>query len=156
MVYKWNGFQYPVKAEIVGREFEKIEQKEGELSPSSIVTAAKSKNSVLHPLFEWDDKIAAQAHREEQARHLICALIVSENPEKEDLTIRAFVNVSGARQKGKYINIKSAMESEETRKVVLGAALNELIRFQHKYKTYSEFTKIFEDIDDLKDRLEET
>ena len=155
MVYKWNGFNFPVKAEIVGKEFEKIEQEEGELIPDTIVARAEDEESVLHPLFEWDDQTAAKAYRVEQARHVICAL-VTVLPESEDnKTVRALVNVSVAREKGRFINIREAMESEKTKEVVMRAALAELISFKMKYARYKEFAKVCDAIDSVREDMDE-
>ena len=152
MVYKWNGFKYPVDAEIVGREFEKIEQEEGEIAPESVVEKAKSKNSVLHPLFEWDDKKAAEAYRIDRARHVIAhLLIVEEKPEtKETITVRAFVSFNEIRQKGRFINIRDAIESKESRAVLLNTALAELSSFQKKYEKFLELRPVFDSIETVK------
>ena len=148
MVYKWNGFTFPVSAEKVGMELETLEHEKGCVLPEDVVSRAKPKDSVLHPLFEWNDKEAAKEYRLHQARQVIRLLIVEDNSEKENpKKYRAFVNVSENRKKGVFINIKSALEDEETRAVVLGAALNELRAFKAKYQTYNELTRIISEID---------
>lgn len=150
MVYKWNGYNYPVKAEVVGREFELIEKEEGELSPESIVERATDKSSALHPLFEWNDKIAAHTYRIEQARIIVHNLvIIEEKPEVEEIVYRAFVNVNEPGKKGRFINIKDAIESEESREVLLRTAISELISFKRKYQKLAELTKVFISIDEI-------
>ena len=48
----------------------------GVLLPSHVVKEAKKKSSPLHSLFEWDDKRAAELHREQVAREVIRAVKV--------------------------------------------------------------------------------
>lgn len=60
-----------VEADDLGTELERIDQEYGEIQPSVVVSEAKPKRSVLHPVFEWDDTKAAEQHRLWQARHLV-------------------------------------------------------------------------------------
>ena len=43
----------------------------GHLTPAAVVDASRSANAPLHNEFEWNDGIAAELHRQEQARNLI-------------------------------------------------------------------------------------
>jgi len=45
--------------------------KRGVLSPAAVVEAARSTRSPLHALFEWDDRVAAEERRLDQARGVI-------------------------------------------------------------------------------------
>ena len=47
---------------------------DGNLTPEALVADARNKKSPLHDAFEWDDGIAAQHWRLEQARALIRAM----------------------------------------------------------------------------------
>lgn len=51
-----------------------LEDSTGRLTPDDVVTAAKSKKSPLHDLFEWDDAAAASIQRIAQAREVIGAV----------------------------------------------------------------------------------
>lgn len=57
----------------IGNELKAILKKKGYLTPEIIVETARSKSSALHGSFIWDDAVAAQEHRLEQARKLILA-----------------------------------------------------------------------------------
>ena len=79
MVYKWrDGFQASgkVKAEIAGKALEKIRKANGGLEPAHIVEAARPEQHPLHKAFTWDDSIAAESYRRQQARLLVRALVV--------------------------------------------------------------------------------
>lgn len=49
----------------------------GALTPALVVDAARAKAHPLHSRFEWNDKIAGEAHRREQAHQLIRSVRVS-------------------------------------------------------------------------------
>ena len=149
MVYSWNAFKYPVDANIVGHEFEKLEEQEGELRPESIVAQATPKDSALHPLFEWNNRVAAEKYRITQAHQLIRALHVTyEENEAEPITVRAFTNISQERT-GHFVHIDRAFQSAESREIVMQRALRELEMFQQKYKGMQELERLFVEIEAL-------
>lgn len=148
MVYKWSGYSYKINAQIVGEEIEKIEQKKGSFTPRDIVKTAQAEKNPLHPLFEWDDKKAADAHRLQTARQILCCLI---KVEKDQKPVRAFVNIEtkAPTKQGLFANIRTAMETAETREIVLQNALAELMAFKSKYASLIELSSVFEAIEKL-------
>lgn len=75
------GFRPAVDPEVAGFELERIRMEaEGKLTPADVVDAARPEDAPLHPVFEWDDAEAAEAHRRWQARLLIRSVrIVSDD-----------------------------------------------------------------------------
>jgi hypothetical protein len=79
-----------VTAEQAYTELERIRAAHDEkLSPHDIVSESRPKGAVLHPLFEWNDKAAAEEYRVHQARRLSRAVYVVEpahnsTPEREN------------------------------------------------------------------------
>lgn len=183
--YSWNVNLFKVSAEIVGAEMEKIEKRDGEVTPKALLEEARSTNSPIHNLFDWNDTTAAEKYRLSQAglaiRQIKVQIVrvpnevkeVKLNIEKTDSTkekhhieevnmrkaptgfvapIRAFVNIADSRNRqighnqGKFVNVITATENEESRKQVLLNALDELHRFQKKYEQYCEFASLFADI----------
>lgn len=71
----------------------------GILQVDAVLDEAKDESSPLHGHFEWDDSVAAEAHRRYQARVLIqrCKITVVES---EPTTIRAFVSLQSDREAG--------------------------------------------------------
>lgn len=62
----------------VGEALEAVRERNGgALRPADVVNAAVAKSSPLHSLFEWDDAEAAEAHRREQAGHVIRSIRVN-------------------------------------------------------------------------------
>lgn len=57
----------------IAKELASLE-KGGRLLPADVVAAARSTKSAMHRWFEWDDGVAAERYRLEQARELIRAV----------------------------------------------------------------------------------
>lgn len=153
MAYKW---KYPmsVDAEVAGNELERISGKYGALLPENIVDESRDANAVLHNCFEWNDNIAAEKYRVEQARYIIRNITcIVETPAIEDgqtktVEVRAFVDVS-EKPKGVFIPIKTALSQENYREKILRDALAELRMFQNKYRIYAELAGVCKAIDNF-------
>ncbi len=146
--YKWCGRQFPVNANIVGQEVEKIEKTYGSVTAELLVDTARAVTSPIHDLFEWNDAIAAEGFRKQQAAKILCALTIENVQGKE---VRAYVNVSqGApdpvRRTGTFINVTDAFSDPNKRAIVLQVALRELNELKQKYKELTELEKIFKAI----------
>jgi hypothetical protein len=96
--YKFrNGWRVAgVDAQTVGDELRRIYDGNGELTAPLVVDEARPDDAPLHPAFEWNDEIAAELHREHQARTMIRSVEIIRNDE----THPSFVHVSSA---GSYI-----------------------------------------------------
>ena len=76
-VYKKTAFvRGGVKAQDAGEELERISKEHGEVTPPLVVDEARPEESPIHDVFEWDDYVAAEHHREHQARQLIRSIQV--------------------------------------------------------------------------------
>lgn len=148
--YSWSGYQWPVKASDVAHHLERLEQEEGAVTKYNFLDSARSEESGMHNLFEWDDYKAAERYRLHQADMIICGLrvTVQETQESAPKTLRAFVNVSGERQ-GAFINIRKALGKADTRDKVLDDARRDLERFRNKYNTLANAEALFAAIDDF-------
>lgn len=154
MVYEWKGRKFGVSANIVGKEVEKIEKKHGEVTPKSLVDAARPEKSALHKLFEWDDAKAAEGYRRRQALDIITHLAIVQEDMSEPTTVRAYMNVAEdadnpTRRTGTFINTQDAFADEEKRALILRVAIRELKELRHKYDTLTELAAVFEEIDRL-------
>lgn len=147
MVYKYASRRFPVPAQVVGEELEKIEKKEGALTKENVLHAARAKSSKLHKCFEWDDEKAAEKYRLHQANQLITSVVIvhEEAPSRE---VHAFVNIGDVKQ-GRFISINTAFQNEETRDTVLQRAMMELHAFRKKYEALSELSKVFAAIENI-------
>lgn len=93
-----------LNAQTAGEELERIRiQNGGKLRPEDILNEASSKDSPLHPVFEWDDSRAARKYRIQQARRFLKAIVVVY---EDNEVAPAFYNVS--------VNIEDDEGNEET------------------------------------------
>lgn len=152
MAYKWSTNLYSkVKAEDAGREFEQIEAENGFITPQAVVDRARPEDSVMHKLFEWDDSIAAEKYRNQQAGCIIGALVVTKS--ENNYNKRAFVNIvqspHAPHSKPQYIRVDRAFSDPVSKKIILDNAIAELKRFKEKYATLKELSKVFTIIEEL-------
>jgi hypothetical protein len=53
------------------QELERIEGLYGSLTPENVLNASRPKNALFHSLFEWNDSVAAEHYRLQQARTIL-------------------------------------------------------------------------------------
>ena len=150
MVYQYKVPYARVSAQTAGEELARIERERGSLTPELVVDESREEDAPLHPVFEWDDKKAAECYRVVQAGSLIrnVTVKIEEVPRMEP--VRAFVNVAPVgKRKGVFVSIKSAMTDEDGRETVVARAMAELERVKEKYKDLQELAGIFAEIDRL-------
>lgn len=105
MIYQWrNGshFESKADAQVVGARLETIKQRKGDktLTAADVVADASKRGSPLHPLFEWNDTVAANTYREMQARQVIASIVVTVKKRNEPAQEqRAFVAVNSGRKR---------------------------------------------------------
>ena len=82
-----------VTADQAGDELARIYVEKGELTAPLVVDESRPEEAPLHPAFEWDDAIAAERHREHQARNIIRSVkVITEDKPSEPV----YVHVSSA------------------------------------------------------------
>lgn len=139
-------------AQAAGEELARIEAEHGSLSPSLVVDASRDENAVLHPVFDWNDKTAAEKYRRVQAGNLIRAVVVQVEEAPSVGPVRAFVNIKaeGYAREGQYLNVYDALSDEETRRQMVNNALAELESVRRKYRGLAELDAVFSEIDRLR------
>jgi hypothetical protein len=149
----------------VSRSYEKeledirIANKGRRLLPEQVVDyARKRKNSELHRCFEWEDSVAAERWRLEQAGSLIRAVIrVIPNPKGDPIRTRAYVSLPVDRVMNLgYRTIEDVMSEPESEAQMLSALRAEMEALQNRYQTLEELIPIFEavisEIDEVKEK----
>lgn len=152
MIFKYEGRSYGVPAQVAGERLKEIEERDGSVTPQAVVEDARPEDSILHPVFEWDDEKAAEAYRIHQAGNFIRCIVVV--PEKDDVVkepVKLFVNVNptndGQKKMGAFVNLRYAMENPEARDIVLSNAKHEMLLFKKKYSQLKELSLVFTAID---------
>ena len=122
----------------------------GELTPKAVVDHARARNSPLHRHFEWDNEIAAEAYRLDQARSII-RLVRIQDEETESGTARAFISISdnGGRS---YRPIESVRRSADLQLAVLRQARRDLEAYKNRYRELSDICALVGEAMDLIDR----
>ena len=147
MIYQWKipGL-LPIDPQTAGEELERIYQERGRIEPSAVVEESRDTSSPLHPCFEWDDAVAAEKYREDQARLVIRSIVtVSDNStEKQQQPVRAFVRVQED-----YKPITVVLNDEEQMEELLRSALLELSAFRKKYQALAALRPVFAAIESI-------
>lgn len=151
MVYEWKTNLFKVNANVAGAVCEELQNTVG-LTKESLVDASRPVDAPLHGEFEWDDKIAAEEYRKDQAGLIIrnLTVVMEENAEEP---VRAFFKTDTG-HKSVFEPIQSIMADSEKRNSLLDIAIKELQSFKRKYSTLKELTLVFEAIDKLNEEIE--
>lgn len=157
MVYKFRpGYSSKISAQDAGDRLEEIKDvHDGLIRPRDVVKDAVPKTAILHPVFEWDNKVAANLHREDQARSLIRSIEVVREPENEmDEPKReiAFVSIATPFHSNQgYVSTEDAMSDPVRRDIVLETALSQFRSLRRRYGNLVELASLWAVIDDLEE-----
>lgn len=111
---------------------------EDKLTAKNLVEVSRPEDAPLHNAFEWNDTIAAEAYRENQARYIIRSVeIVEEKAEP----VRAFFNIEY--KEPEYKHIDAILQCAGDRALLLARAMNELKAFEKKYSQLDELAEVF-------------
>lgn len=124
----------------------------GLLCPAHIVEYAENEKTELHNCFTWDDKKAGNQYRLWQARELIRVYV--KVIKGSDEPVRAYVSlkIDRSRKDGGYRDFEQVMVNPRLRTAFLNQALEELERFEQKYKQLKELVPVFKAIAKVKSR----
>ena len=114
-----------------------------EITPDQIVEAAKDKSTELHKCFDWDDEVAAAKWRKQQARQIMCYLVIKEEEQTEEPPVRVFYK----NDNGGYKQTEMIFRVDDEYQKLLKAACAELAAFKRKYARLQELSEILALID---------
>ena len=131
MKYCWKSINFVADANKVGKELEKIES-EGDLTREAVLEYAKDVKSELNKCFEWDDSIAGEKYRLQQASWILASIsiVVKEEPRK---STRMYVSIKNDDKKV-FKNIVSVLENDDEYKQLLDKAERDFISYKEKYQ----------------------
>lgn len=133
-----------------GKCYKEIQEIGDEVGPAQIVERAKDKSSELHKCFEWNNTIAAQKYRIEQARSVIRHLIVVNHDmgtdNSEPIQFRVMMKNERTADSSYKQTIVMVKDEDEYKKL-LAQAYEELRAFKKKYQCLSELSEILDLID---------
>jgi len=132
---------HKVDAQTVGEMLEDMSAKGIEVTPEAVLEASRNENSPTHCEFEWDDTVAAEKYRLEQARNLIIHIrIVREEQEQNEYKPRGFVSIPGGR--AAYVPLETALGKDEYRDHLLKQAKNDTEIYLAKYRKLEELAGV--------------
>ena len=110
----------------------------------AVVEEARDENHPLHNDFEWDDTEAAHQYRLQQARHLI-SYTLTQVAEKPGQDIPMYVSLTTDRKLvgGGYRAVTDVLKDPVARQRMVDDALDEMRRFEEKYRLLDELAQIF-------------
>lgn len=152
MIYKFkNGYGMTgLDAQAIGERLESL----GAYTPAMVVEDARDEDSPTHAAFTWDDTVAGELFRLQEAGRLIRNIIVvRERTPREPRPPRGFVNVV-ERETGehRYMGTAKALSDAEYRQQVIRRALHEAIAWRERYEHLREFAKVFAAIDKVSEQ----
>ena len=113
---------------------------------AQILDKARDERTELHKCFDWNDAEAAEKWRLQQARHIVCNLVIKEKNDTPKPEVRVFFktdNDSG------YKPTVLIMQDKDEYQKLLARAHAELNSFRIKYKTLTELDGVFNAIDQI-------
>jgi hypothetical protein len=104
--YQYRGIDLPVPADVAGPELERIWARHGKrLEPLDVVEAARPAKAPLHPCFDWDDKIAAEKYRLQQARMITRNIQILDKDGPKNLFVHVTIEPEGGKRQKHYQHV---------------------------------------------------
>lgn len=144
--FEWiEGRRHTADANVIGREVEKLAKRGGGYcSPAAYVDAARPEGSALHDTLEWDDEVAAEAHRRWQARTVIKSLHVV----GADDDLPAFVSVRIDAAVG-YVRTDTLAEKPDLHAYAVGDVLARLSQLRRRHAALKELSEVWAAVERL-------
>jgi len=136
----------------IGELIARIQAKNGGVAtPEMLLAAAKPKSSPAHKEFDWNDRVAAHAHRLNQARYILRTIeVVVERNNAEPVRTRAFVHLGDRHE---FRDVRDVARDPGMMQQLLALALGELRVFKQKYERLSQLSDVFRAIDVVTRRI---
>lgn len=149
MVYQWkDGARISAKAQVAGEMCMRLAD-QGRLSAKALLDENRPVDAPLHSEFEWNDTLAAEHYRLQQARHIINCLMITPEQSKP---VRCFFHIE--RKENTYQAITTILTRKDDTTKLLEMAMMELRAFERKYSVLLELAKVFQAIKETEIMLE--
>lgn len=147
--YIWaQGSHHKVSAETANEVCSSLEQ-QNKLSAENLVNVSRSQDAPLHDEFEWNDAVAGEEWRKEQARHIIAHIVrvekTDDDEKPKDVPIRAFFKIVPT--ENTYTSTDIIVKRQDTRQLLLHQAMAELKAFRRKYAALTVLVKLIESVE---------
>lgn len=150
--YEWKlkSLAKGIDPDLAVQELERIESIYGVLSAEHLLNESRNPGSILHPLFEWQEDVAAEKYRLQQARFIINNVQVKiiKEGNVSSIPVYEIVTVNGDRG---YKNIQVMTEGDVQQ--VRKSALRDLASIKAKLQAYESLEQTRTHIQDAMDTL---
>lgn len=117
--------------QVIGETLASINERSGgRMPPTAVVDAARDEANPLHPHFDWDNEVAGEKWRIEQARSLIRSIVAIEDDDDRPAPAFVSINDNGTA----YRAIGEVRSSADLQAKLLAAADRDLQAFQTRYR----------------------
>lgn len=149
MIYEWGQRSFGVDANIVGATVERLaKENDGVCAPALLVAEARPRDSVLHGLFTWNNRKAADEWRKQEARQVVKSLVVV--VDDSDARPPAFVHIRVDTDDGEregYSATLDVIKDVDLRAQALNEAVATLRGFRRRYEALTELQPVWEALD---------
>ena len=163
MEIKWKtGSRVTAAPEDAYRILEKVRTKNnGNITPAEVVKVSKPKRSPLHNEFEWDDSVAGEQYRLDQARYIIRSIEVvrEELPAVQSRAFEATViatQTEGEKPKSVYRRTEDILADPIARSDLLASFVRDVLVLRKRYAALSELTIMWDVVESTLDRIEKS
>lgn len=125
-------------------ELQRLQKTHGQLTPQIVLTAARSEKSPLHMEFDWDDKVAGEQWRLDQAARLIKRVRVKfVDSTGEVQKVRAYVSMPNDDGPGRtYRPVEDVVADEFSLKLIQADMQRDWQAFKRRYERFDEFARM--------------
>ena len=123
-------------------QLQAIYEEHGKLTPTLVVDTARDADHPLHSRLEWDDALAGEAYRRQQAHDLIQSVrIVHDRADKEPLSVRAFHAVRDEDGHA-YRPTDEILDDPLLTKMLMADMKREWLTLRARYEHFAEFRQL--------------
>ena len=134
------------KSAIVEEALNRLSDQGIALTPKNVLEEAKPSYSVLHEFFEWDDSVAGERFRLNQARNMLMAgkfVVVIKNRATNTAVLTGFVRSHmPIERNGSWLARNKVLNEANARKAMVAAKLAILLSWCHSVIDLTELTSI--------------
>lgn len=132
------------------KEIERIENVFGSLTPENVLKASEPGDAILHSLFQWDDSVAAEQYRLQQARTILnnIEVVILSDGQAKHIAAYEVVNLGEGRV---YKSIQN-MDSKDI-EYVKSQVRREIKYLKNKLSAYQEMEQTIKHLDNALETL---
>jgi hypothetical protein len=113
------------------------------LTPAIVVEEARPTGAPLHDRFEWDDSVAGEKYRQQQAADLIRSVKITMGRDEEGpKTIREWVSVTRPDRPRSYEPLAEVVENDLSLRLVLQEMERDIAALRRKYGHLKEYVDL--------------